>query len=337
MLRSLISRLGFFITFVRYIFTSQNPWRQIWLLIVCGSIITASYFVYIAAWDFNKTKVVTTIKSTTGSLDQVFFPSVTICNINQVRESFFLDMDLDPRINPEAEATIDLLYRQFYSGNDEAALSEAEERLVKNFLTSDKYVMAEFNYYNQTIRGNKKYEKEIKDHNSFRVQFKKHIEKGAQLTRLAVQEPLGHMILKASFGNRTKPGTSKDFMPHFGTDYGICSIIKPQTVFDPALEKMYFKKKAFGEHINIKKGAEVGRKNGLSFLLDTETFDYSFHLRASEGFKIAIHHHLDQPIMSIKVRFRAQLGSVSTITGAGYFPWVCLPSGRDANLDQYKS
>ena len=106
------------------------------MLIVCGSIITASYFVYIAAWDFNKTKVVTTIKSTTGSLDQVFFPSVTICNINQVRESFFLDMDLDPRINPEAEATIDLLYRQFYSGNDEAALGEAEERLVKNQLVN---------------------------------------------------------------------------------------------------------------------------------------------------------------------------------------------------------
>ena len=36
------------------------------------------------------------------------------------------------------------------------------------------------------------------------------------------------MILKASFGNRTKDGTSKDFMPYFGTDYGICSVIKPQ-------------------------------------------------------------------------------------------------------------
>ena len=36
-------------------------------------------------------------------------------------------------------------------------------------------------------------------------------------------------------------------------------------------------------------------------LLDTESFDYTFHLKAGEGFKIAIHHHLDQPIMSIKV------------------------------------
>ena len=91
-------------------------------------------------------------------------------------------------------------------------------------------------------------------------------------------------------------------MPYFGTDYGICSIIKPQIVFDPELEEMHFKNKSFGKHKkNIKKGAEVGRKNGLSILLDTETFDYSFHLKSSEGFKIAVHHHLDQPIMSIKV------------------------------------
>ena len=27
-------------------------------------------------------------------------------------------------------------------------------------------------------------------------------------------------------------------------------------------------------------------------LLDAETFDYTFHLKAGEGFKIAVHHHL---------------------------------------------
>ena len=128
-------------------------------------------------------------------------------------------------------------------------------------------------------------------------------------------------------------GTSKDFMPYFGTDYGICSIIKPQTVFDPELEHMHFKLKAFGGHKkNIKKGAEVGRKNGLSILLDTETFDYSFHLKASEGFKIAIHHHLDQPIMSIKVSGLRQLRhryfyySNSLILGVGHFTRISLPS-----------
>ena len=42
-------------------------------------------------------------------------------------------------------------------------------------------------------------------------------------------------IFKASFGNRKKAGSSTDFNPYFGTDYGICSIIKPQTAFKPEL------------------------------------------------------------------------------------------------------
>ena len=42
------------------------------------------------------------------------------------------------------------------------------------------------------------------------------------------------------------------------------------------------------KHIDIQPGAKVGRKNGLSILLDTETFDYSFHLKASEGKNLII-------------------------------------------------
>ena len=50
----------------------------------------------------------------------------------------------------------------------------------------------------------------------------------------------------------------------------------------------------------IKAGAKVGKSNGLTLLLDAEIYDYSFHRHASEGFKIAVQHHLDQPLMSIK-------------------------------------
>ena len=50
----------------------------------------------------------------------------------------------------------------------------------------------------------------------------------------------------------------------------------------------HYKAKNFGEHVHIQPGAAVGPKNGLSILLDTETFDYSFHLRASEGFKVQL-------------------------------------------------
>ena len=36
------------------------------------------------------------------TLRQVYFPSVTVCNINQVRESFLLDMNLT-RSDPEGQ------------------------------------------------------------------------------------------------------------------------------------------------------------------------------------------------------------------------------------------
>ena len=44
----------------------------------------------------------------------------------------------------------------------------------------------------------------------------------------------------------------------------------------------------------------MGKANGLRLLLDAQTFDYTFHKSASEGFKIAVQHHLDQPLMSVK-------------------------------------
>ncbi len=48
------------------------------------SVGVASLFVYKAAEEFTKATVVTTIHSTTESLSQVYFPAVTVCNINQV-------------------------------------------------------------------------------------------------------------------------------------------------------------------------------------------------------------------------------------------------------------
>ena len=106
-----------------------------------------------------------------------------------------------------------------------------------------------------------------------------------------------------------------DFNPYFGTDYGICSVVKPQLAFNEELDNVPYWKKIFGKYNwNISKGAEVGKANGLSMLLDAETFDYTFHLKAGEGFKIAVHHHLDQPIMSIK-ELDISPGSVFQVKG----------------------
>ena len=68
-----------------YIASDKPFWRYVWLSIVIASIGVASLFIYKAAEDFTRSTVVTTIHSTTEPLSEVYFPAVTICNINQVR------------------------------------------------------------------------------------------------------------------------------------------------------------------------------------------------------------------------------------------------------------
>ena len=43
----------------------------------------------------------------------------------------------------------------------------------------------------------------------------------------------------------------------------------------------------------------MGKENGLTLLLDAEVYDYAFSPQRGEGFKLAIHSHMDQPIMAL--------------------------------------
>ena len=73
------------------------------------------------------------------------------------------------------------------------------------------------------------------------------------------------------------------YEPSFGTDFGICDWITPNVdTFD------------LNDTIN---GSETGTLNGLTLLLDAETFDYGFTTKSS-GFKISLSYHLDMPIIS---------------------------------------
>ena len=40
-------------------------------------------------------------------------------------------------------------------------------------------------------------------------------------------------------------------------------------------------------------------ENGLTLLLDAESYDYAFSPQTGEGFKLAVHSHMDQPIMAL--------------------------------------
>ncbi len=49
----------------------------------------------------------------------------------------------------------------------------------------------------------------------------------------------------------------------------------------------------------IEPGIQLGKENGLTLLLDAEIYDYAFSPQKGEGYKLAIHSHMDQPIMAL--------------------------------------
>ena len=81
----------------------------------------------------------------------------------------------------------------------------------------------------------------------------------------------------------------------YATSFGICNFITPYfRHMPPETDQMTLK--------YLKKGALNGENNGLSVLLDAETFDYgngfaTFGERGGVGFKASVVHHLDISVM----------------------------------------
>lgn len=78
-------------------------------------------------------------------------------------------------------------------------------------------------------------------------------------------------MLSASY-RRIAKDTQKftSLLPFFGTDYGLCTLIKPQITFDRELEQIPFALLMKNFTPTIQPGIQLGKENGLSILLDTE-------------------------------------------------------------------
>ena len=153
---------------------------------------------------------------------------------------------------------------------------------------------------------NRETNEELKDWKSFLKNNSDFIDPFDFVKDMAVEDPGDSPIISVRYGKQIIRTNATDFLPFFGTDIGFCSLVKPQLSFNPDLDHLPFSVKLFGpksEPISysrqIKPGAKVGKENGLTLLLDAEIFDYTFHRHVSEGFKIAVEHHLNQPLMSM--------------------------------------
>ena len=55
-----------------------------------------------------------------------------------------------------------------------------------------------------------------------------------------------------------------------------CSLVKPQITFKESLNDVPFSDLMTENSAQIKRGIQLGKENGLSLLLDAETYDYAF-------------------------------------------------------------
>ena len=81
----------------------------------------------------------------------------------------------------------------------------------------------------------------------------------------------------AKFEGQTKSGECSDFNPYFGTDTGICAIIKPQLNFDPSLDNLPFWRKLFSKTKEVQRGSEVGKANGYDKVFQFAPFTIHLH------------------------------------------------------------
>lgn len=113
----------------------------------------------------------------------------------QVRKSFFNDLNIDSNVS-----IVDLLYQQFYTGSEKEP-SEAERDFMLRLFRSEIYVKSEYRYQLITKERGLSYddiEHRVANWTAYLLKYREYIEKGYQLTRLAVQEPYGVMVLQVT-------------------------------------------------------------------------------------------------------------------------------------------
>lgn len=75
--------------------TASKLQKSFWIFTVFMSILLAIFLAYKQTKDFTNATIVTTLDSIDVPLTEIYFPSVVLCNNNQIRQSYLDENDLD--------------------------------------------------------------------------------------------------------------------------------------------------------------------------------------------------------------------------------------------------
>ena len=113
------------------------------MLVVIGSLVLSIFFTIINIKEYVNSGTVTSINTTTASLNDITFPSLILCNVNQVTASFLWKLDIQDTDDHKKK----ILFNQFLDGipddfnttqKEKDDLQQLLDKLKNDFGWSDK-------------------------------------------------------------------------------------------------------------------------------------------------------------------------------------------------------
>lgn len=288
-----------------------------WAIVLFTSFVISGILIKDNTVSFINSFTIINLEDRSAHLSDAYFPSLVICNINPLRKSFIYWVHESLQEAGRNDVSIGDLFNvfgnQYFSINGNKSEERREKEILDYILNSDffeekfKIFLSEKlngSDFNVAHRSNKIYGySRVGDESEVLGEYSKESKKIYHenfLPDLASQWKIGQMVSFVKWDGMDPddpqgPVGAVFLEVGYATSFGLCNFITPY----------YRNMPAETDQITLKylaKGGLNGENNGLSLLLDAETFDYGNGFsdtgeRPGVGFKIAVVHHLDAAVV----------------------------------------
>ena len=137
---------------------TRSGWQRLfWLLVLAGSAGFSLWLMQENISNFNSYTTKINIEDRSADLQETFFPSVTVCNINPLRKSFIYWIHENLQdigwTNVSITTLFELIGKEFFNTDNETITSESEELL--NFILDSKFYQEYFEEFMGTMKTEK--------------------------------------------------------------------------------------------------------------------------------------------------------------------------------------